>query len=231
MTRSTSSHRMQPREKLIAFGFGLVALLALANAAAWAEVRAPLLALGIAAVAQLPVWTAAPMSSSGKPPRTLVALEGGLAVGSVVASLSASAWFAVPAVITVMTTTGLVWARRVGPTTSPREAASDAPAEAPPPASTSVEELRALQPRLRRFEVAFMTFFLILASLCVLAAAAQPLMLVGAAVCAGIAGSVRIGEWLSAKTMPPSHRRELERRLHKREAGRQAGEPNGKSAG
>jgi hypothetical protein len=171
-----------------------------------------------------------PMSLSGMAPRAVVALEGGLAVGSVVASVFASAWFVLPAVTTLMTTIGLVRARRVGPTPSPQQTAREAPADAPPPATMSAEEVRALHPDLDRVGVAFMTFFLILAALCLLAAAADPRALVGVAACAGLAGVPRLGDWLLAKTMPPSHRRELERRRRERDAGRRGGEPNGESA-
>jgi hypothetical protein len=83
MTRLTNSHRMQPREKLIAWGYGLVALITLVFAAAMPEVRAVMLALCVGAAAQLPVWLSAPMTSSGPPSKTLVALESGLVVGSV----------------------------------------------------------------------------------------------------------------------------------------------------
>jgi hypothetical protein len=214
--RSTSTYHTQPSRKLIVVAYGLVPIIALVVAAVWPEVRAPALAFSIAAAAQLPVWMSLPASLSGMAPRTLVALEGGLAVASVFASVFASAWFVLPAVTTLMTTIGLVWARRVGPTASPQQAATEAPAEAPPPATMTAEDVRALHPGLDRFGTAFMTFFLFLASLCALRAFADPGALVGVAVCAGLAGMPRLGDWLLAKTMPPSHRRALERRRRQR---------------
>jgi hypothetical protein len=211
---------MEPREKLIAFGYALVALVTAVVAAAVPEVRAPLLALCIAAVAQLPLWMSAPRTWGGKPPGILVPLEGALGVASVFASVFASAWFVVPAVTTTMTTIGLVWARRAGRTASPQQAANKAPAEAPPPATMSAEAFRALHPGLNRFGLAFMTFFLILASLCALRAFADPGALVGVAACVGLAAVPRLGDWLLVKTMPPSQRRELERRSREREVRR-----------
>jgi hypothetical protein len=223
MMRATSINHMQPYEKLNVFGYGLVALVTLIFAAVMPEVRAPMLAMCVGAAAQLPVWMSAPMSRSEPVPSALVALQGGLAVGSVVASVFASAWFVLPAVTTVMTTIGLVLARRVGPTASAQEATSEVPAEAPPSASASVEEFLALHPGLDRFGVVLRTSSLVLATMCVVTAAAEPGMLVVAACFAALAGAVRLAEWLSAKTMPPAALRDLERLRREREAAHRSG--------
>jgi hypothetical protein len=210
---------MQPYEKLSVFGYGLVALVTLIFAAVMPEVRALMLAMCVGAAGQLPIWLSAPMTRSGPPRRILVALEGGIAAGSVVAAVSASAWFVLPAVTTVMTTIGLVLARRVSPTASAQEATSEVPAEAAASASASVEEFLALHPGLARFGLVLRTSSLVLATMCVLTAAAEPGMLVVAACFAAFAGAVRLAEWLSAKTMPPAALRDLERLRREREAG------------
>jgi hypothetical protein len=87
-----------------------------------------------------------------------------------------------------------------------------------------VEEFLALHPRLERFGVVLRTSSLVLATMCVLTAAAEPGMLVLAACFAALASTVRLAEWLSAKTMPPAALRDLERLRRERAAGRQAGE-------
>jgi hypothetical protein len=235
--KSKSRQHMQLREKVIAFGHVLVALLTAVAAAGLPGVRAPLLALGVAAVAQIPIWMSAPMTWGGKPPRILVSLEGALGVASVFAWIFASAWFVVPAITTVMTTAGLLLARRAAPTVSPQRAADEVPAKPPRPTTMSGAEFRELHPALNRFGLAFMTFFLSLAALCVLMAFDDPAALVGVAACAGLAAVPRFGDWVLAKTMPPSQRRELERRSHERAAARarlreraaarRAGEPLG----
>lgn len=203
--------RMDPYEKLNVAAFALVVAVAPAFAAAIPEVRTPALALGAAAAAQLPVWLSAPLRSRLRLPASVVVLECALAIGFVVASVLASAWFALPAAFTGMSAIGLVWARRVSPTTPATEPA-EVPTAPEPAGAGSVAELRALRPRLARVNDILVIFLGTVAAFFVVMAIVDVHLLVAAAVFASFAGAVRLAEWLTAKTTPPSVRRELERR-------------------
>jgi hypothetical protein len=209
---------MQPQEKVNAAAHGLLALAALVAVATWPQVRTPAAAVSVTAIGQLSIWLSVPTTWNGKPPRTLVVLEAALVLASVALTLAVSAWFAAPAVFGASSTAGLILARRAGARVLRREAGHEAPRAAPGGAGVSVEELRALHPALTRVGVAFMTFFLVLASICAIAVVRDPGALVGVATCLALAGSVRFAEWLTAKSTTPSEREALERRRRDRTA-------------
>jgi hypothetical protein len=75
-----------------------------------------------------------------------------------------------------------------------------------------MKELRAARPGMHRFFVASIACYLILAALFAVAATAEPLMLVMAALFVALAGTVRVAAWVWVQTTPPSVRRQLERR-------------------
>jgi hypothetical protein len=226
--------------RVMASVYALVVALAGASAAVWPDTRAAMVALCVAGLSQLAVWTVLPMARDrmalgplvgmdagvgGAPPKALIGLEAGVGVGSIVVSVSASAWFVLPAVTALATAAGLVWARRVHPTPTPLAAMSARPAEVQPTGRTSLEELRVLFPGLYRFDVGLMVLFLILAVLCALAAIAEPLLLILAAFFAAAVACVRIAVWLWFKTTSPAWRRQVEEARRAREAARESHEP------
>jgi hypothetical protein len=130
-----------------------------------------------------------------------------------------SAWFAIPAVTTLVTNVGLVWARRAAAGAPTPEPARRLPDRARPSAGVSVQEFRELYPRFDQIGVVFSTCFVILAVVCLVMATAGSQALVPAAAFAALAGAPPLARWLSAKTAPPWIRREVERRRREREAG------------
>jgi hypothetical protein len=202
---------MDAQEKVTALGHAVGTLLTLVGALVWSEVRAPLFAFCVGLAGQLALWLSAPITRVRKPPMGLVVLEAVITVVSLVASVFVSAWFAVPAVTTLVTTVGLVWARHRGPTPS-RDPATRARAKARADRPSTVEDFRALHPWSTRASRFLEVFFLLLAALFFPMVVQDPGAVVAVACFAAFAGAVRFAEWLSAKSMTPTVRHELERR-------------------
>jgi hypothetical protein len=210
---------VHPREILIAFGYALGALAAGTTAAVWRDASAPAAAFAVALAAQIPIWMSSPIARRGRPGPATIVFQGLVGFASIVAVAVVSPWFAIPAVIAVGSTVGLIWTRRAAPSASHPQRRAPAGPGSRSSGGVSVQEFRELYPALDQIGVVFSACFAFLTAVCLIAATAGTQALVPAAACAALAWTPALARWLSAKTAPPWVRREVERRRREREAG------------